>query len=181
MVAFLWTLFWPNRLGVYTELRTLAFLWTLFLQSSQNCGPWQFYGHFSEVCHRTADLSSSTDTFRTPLESVHRTADLGSYVEVPLKLRTLAVIWRLFCFPFNHDWSLKISSFCTQNFVTCLLKATYECKRLGPVHRPYPSSQVGFLFDPELQCKPILLVLLNPSYLDTLSIWIFKVGEGTKP
>ena len=50
------------------KLQTVAVLWTLFGVveiPSQNCKPWQFYGHFSEFSksvHTTANGGSSMDT-----------------------------------------------------------------------------------------------------------------------
>merc|ERR1711867_229095 len=47
--------------------------------STQNCKPWQFYGHFLE----------ST-------KSGHKTANLGSSMAIVKKLQTLVVLWPLF-------------------------------------------------------------------------------------
>merc|ERR1711954_395744 len=52
------------RILHHTKLQTVAVLWTLFGVveiPSQNCKPWQFYGHFSEFlkkCPYNMDTSS---------------------------------------------------------------------------------------------------------------------------
>ena len=71
------------------KLQTVAVLWTLFGVveiPSQNCKPWQFYGHFSEFSksvHTTANVGSSMDTS-------------SKFFSEVLKLQTLAVLWTLF-------------------------------------------------------------------------------------
>ena len=70
----------------------------------QNCQRWQFYGHFSDRPRKTANLGSSTDTFRPHkiLEKTHpfKTANAGSSTDTfrtgPSKLPTLAVLRTLF-------------------------------------------------------------------------------------
>ena len=85
------------------ELQTLAVLMALFSQViswSANCQPWQFWWHFSattQSVHRTANLGSFYGTSQSILVSCQQTALchiwLCSGWNVPLELPRSAVYW----------------------------------------------------------------------------------------
>ena len=68
------------------------------MDTCQNCKPWQFYGHFSEVlkyCHKRALF----ENWFVVLASVHRTDTVGSFdprKKVRIELQTVAVLSTLF-------------------------------------------------------------------------------------
>ena len=122
-LAVLWPLFWlfshrqdfggaktanggssmAGFLSCEPKLLTVAGLWPLFWVVkilSQNCKPWQFYGHFSEFVksgHTTAEVSSSMDTYSRFFLKV-------------LKLQTLAVVWTLFWLWGSYGGDFRIRS-----------------------------------------------------------------------
>ena len=85
------------------ELQTLAVLMALFSQAiswSANCQPWQFWWHFSattQSVHRTANLGSFYGTSQSILVSSQQAALchiwLCSGWNVPLELPRSAVYW----------------------------------------------------------------------------------------
>ena len=65
----------------FTKLRTLAVLWTLFGGLSQNCGPQQFYGHFSDPIEKCPENCGPWQFFGQINNGANRTADHGSYMD----------------------------------------------------------------------------------------------------
>ena len=64
-----------------TELPYMAVLWTQILRPTKllyMAVLWTLFGCLSQNPYKTADLSSSMDTFRLLVKSVHRTAIYGS-------------------------------------------------------------------------------------------------------
>ena len=87
---------------VWIELRTSAVLWTdpITADLSSSIDTFRSLIFFP---HRTAYLSSFMDTFRTLQSNFHKTAYLSSSMDtfrslqkMPIKLRTLAVLWTIF-------------------------------------------------------------------------------------
>ena len=74
----------PIFMFAATELPYMAVLWTQILRPTKlpyMAVLWTLFGCLSQNAYKTADLSSSMDTFRLLVKSVHRTAIYGSSMD----------------------------------------------------------------------------------------------------
>ena len=173
-LAVLWPLFWllshrqdfewaktgnggssmASFLSCEPKLLTVAVVWPLFWVVkilSQNCKPWQLYGHFSEF-----------------VKSGHTTARVSSSMDTALELPRLAFLWTR---PWNYRWPLFWLYFLTH------MHSTHTMNESGVKVESYTELQlIRVLFEKlsHIQSRFNSMTFVLPIFVQ--SITVFKTS-----